>query len=533
MGFTRILAANHKISASALFLLLFFFLLPSASASAEPGGALEIIGPGVETPGTFKLSELEAREQYEHIYSAVNTYPTKQWYVARGVLLKDLLGSLGLRDEATLIRFYSQDGYDVVFTVQELLVDKRYYFPKLKDNHPSDGSVPGSSEDAEEVETILALVSAEGSDNPEHMNTKDTLQLILGQRAVTEQVSTLFVKNINKIEVLTKELEQWDRPRMNVPEGFVLPPGAKLILQNKNSDTDKIYYTIDGSPPTVDSPMFNWSASRWWPLRGDLDKINAPLKITDDILKDHDKQTLTIKARTIGPGKKDSDIVTFTFYIDPDAVDPTLETGGPTTGVFLDRQEIELPVGGTFQLEARVEPFNADNKHLIWRSNDTTVAVVDTQGLVTMVGTGSAVITVETVEGGHRATCLINGTGGEEEDKIEVEEYLVEGDNNVKADPVEGGGVDPAETAPSPVSDERLSTDRWQYLISRDELSSPTIDGTPGKEQAPLGQQIFAMSVVNPTPLQADNHELSTTLIFLFLLLSGAGIKYSEYVKEL
>ncbi len=62
--------------------------------------------------------------------------------MARGVKLRDLLALAGLREEATLVRFYSRDGYDVTFTVKELLADRRYYFPGLKENHPSDGSIP-------------------------------------------------------------------------------------------------------------------------------------------------------------------------------------------------------------------------------------------------------------------------------------------------------------------------------------------------------------------------------------------------------
>jgi len=45
-----------------------------------------------------------------------------------------------------------------------------------------------------------------------------------------------------------------------------------------------------------------------------------------------------------------------------------------------------------------VEPFNAVNKKVTWHSSDTSVATVDTRGLVTVVGPGTAVVTVETVE---------------------------------------------------------------------------------------------------------------------------------------
>jgi len=61
--------------------------------------------------------------------------------------------------------------------------------------------------------------------------------------------------------------------------------------------------------------MFNWSASRWWPLRGDLDKVNSPIKITKDTVYDSGRQNVVvIKARTIGPGKKDSDVVNLYLY---------------------------------------------------------------------------------------------------------------------------------------------------------------------------------------------------------------------------
>ena len=51
-----------------------------------------------------------------------------------------------------------------------------------------------------------------------------------------------------------------------------------VTLSNLNSDDDKIYYTIDGSIPTLNSPMYNWIASRWWSARTDvLGTINHPI----------------------------------------------------------------------------------------------------------------------------------------------------------------------------------------------------------------------------------------------------------------
>ena len=133
--------------------------------------------------------------------SMVNTYPTKKWYTAKGVRLRELLALAGFKkEEAQLIRFVSRDGYEVTLTVKELLKDKRYYFPGLKENHPHDGSIPGSAEGKLEVEPIIAMYSVEGSNDPEHMNDKDSLHLIFGQRAVTEQTCNLFLKHISKMK---------------------------------------------------------------------------------------------------------------------------------------------------------------------------------------------------------------------------------------------------------------------------------------------------------------------------------------------
>jgi len=201
-----------------------------------------------------------------------------------------------------------------------MLKDPRYCFPGLQENSINDGSIPGSIEGAEEVEPILALLTAEGSNNSEEMNDMNALQLICGQRAVSEQTNNLFLKYINKIEVLTTEPLQWDNPRVNIGSGEV-PAGTLLELNTKGNDTDKIYFTTDGSTPTINSPMFNWSAKRWWSQRPDsLGSINKPIEI---------KEGTVIKAITIGPGKADSEVVTFIYQIgDPDQPQIPGSTGG-------------------------------------------------------------------------------------------------------------------------------------------------------------------------------------------------------------
>lgn len=282
------------------------FCLAAPAALAGEDVALQITGEGVATPTAFTQAQLQAMEQYQHVYSAINTWPTKKWYVGKGVKLTDLLNLAGIKEEAALIKFTSLDSFAVTLTVQELCRDKRYHFPQLKDNDPNLGQIPGSPDGAEEVEPILALASAEGTNDPLYMNSTSALLLMLGQRAITEQTGNLFVKNIVQIEVLNTEPEKWDEPKADPDSGSVAP-GTLVKLSNLRSDDDKIYYTIDGSDPTVNSPMFNWIASRWWSSRAEeLDSINHPIEVAKD---------MSVKAITIGPGKKNSEIVTFSYQV--------------------------------------------------------------------------------------------------------------------------------------------------------------------------------------------------------------------------
>ena len=575
------------ISATALLLLTFVFnLIASAPAFAE-NVALEIFGEGVTTPLELTQAELEAMEQYEHVYSTINTWPTKRWYIARGVKLRDLLSLAGFKEtEATLIKFIAADDYEMTLTVKELLVDKRYYFPGLKENHPTEGSIPGSPEGAVEVEPIISLVAAEDSEDPEEMDDRNAPMLVLGQRAVTEQTWLLFVKYVKKIEVLNTPLEKWDAPKVNVPDGMALPPGTQLKLENKDTDADKIYYTTDGSEPTLDSPMFNWSARRWWEQRGDVDSINIPLEIVKEMISDNvgGRDVVVLKMKTIGPGKEDSEVATYTFYIDPEADDPTEIPGGPPSGVFLDRNALELPVGHTYRLQATVEPFNATNKDVIWRSSDTSVATVDTRGLVTVVGSGTAVITVETVDGSYTATCVINGPDGEaeepgmaaaeennppeEEKPEEPPESLPEVDERHLAEEDVGAFLSTAVKEPenpaqkpaqedttgpeypeeeetvsltsTPENELPLPEGNWQYLAKKEELAAAFTRGDESLDQpesSPPEVQVFEMSldyiVPLPLPEQQKDLDLFTAAVFLILILSGARKKYREYVKEL
>ena len=67
-----------------------------------------------------------------------------------------------------------------------------------------------------------------------------------------------------------------------------------------------------------------------------------------------------------------------------------------------------MQVGETLQLTATVLPNDATNKTLTWTTSNPNVATVNSEGVVTAVGAGSATITAKTTDGSNlSATCTV------------------------------------------------------------------------------------------------------------------------------
>ena len=103
------------------------------------------------------------------------------------------------------------------------------------------------------------------------------------------------------------------------------------------------------------------------------------------------------------------------------AEDDSVEVVVPVTGVTLDKTEATLKLKDTVKLNAIINPSNATNQDVIWTSSDDKVVSVDELGNVTALAEGNAIITVETVDGGYKATSNI---------KVVASETPGDGDNN-------------------------------------------------------------------------------------------------------
>lgn len=80
----------------------------------------------------------------------------------------------------------------------------------------------------------------------------------------------------------------------------------------------------------------------------------------------------------------------------------------PVTGITLNKYSLSIKTGSTEKLIPTVLPSNATNKSVVWSSDNSTVATVDTQGKITALKPGIALITVTTVDGSFTArSCVI------------------------------------------------------------------------------------------------------------------------------
>lgn len=88
-------------------------------------------------------------------------------------------------------------------------------------------------------------------------------------------------------------------------------------------------------------------------------------------------------------------------------VSPAPATRIPVGGVTVSSPTATLTISTPLQLVVAFNPSNASDKVLFWSSSNTNVAVVDSNGLVTPIGPGTATITGTTRDGGFQVTTVV------------------------------------------------------------------------------------------------------------------------------
>jgi hypothetical protein len=270
----------------------------NSGSQAEAGEILTIKGNGVEKEISFTRAELEAMSQEREIFSVVSDWPGNLFVAAQGVPLRILLEKAEMKPGVQMITFRGSDGYRIDFTADELLNETRYYFPNLLES---------STDGKKEAQPIIALQRVEDDDDYAKMSDRDTPVLCFGQRALTEQILCEYVKRLKTITVTTDTPDQWEQPSVKIIDpdtrqeiaapGGKIKKGSEVVLES--DPKVKVYYTIDGAAPDLESKIYNVSFH--------VPTLNKPIIIESDTV---------IKAKTVGWGKRDSEAATFTFIVD-------------------------------------------------------------------------------------------------------------------------------------------------------------------------------------------------------------------------
>ncbi|MDO4797963.1 MAG: Ig-like domain-containing protein [Coriobacteriales bacterium] len=113
---------------------------------------------------------------------------------------------------------------------------------------------------------------------------------------------------------------------------------------------------------------------------------------------------LTVMADDAAPGTD----VTSTFATDHTQKWVHIQKVIPVDSVSLDKTSATLTVGDTETLTATIDPEDATNKTVTWKSGNEHVATVDENGMVTAVGVGTATITVTSnADNTKSASCTV------------------------------------------------------------------------------------------------------------------------------
>lgn len=146
------------------------------------------------------------------------------------------------------------------------------------------------------------------------------------------------------------------------------------------------------------------------------------------------------------------------------------------TGIFLDQSEIYMQVGDTFQINATVEPDDANDKTISYRSTDTLVANIQEKGIITALKEGTATVTASSNQNPSvQVECKVNVVRAMDDSEIHF-------DSSLTVNSLEISGIDYNANTVVDIK-EKITTDLEIEIVNyKDEVLQETdIVGTGSK----------------------------------------------------
>lgn len=153
-----------------------------------------------------------------------------------------------------------------------------------------------------------------------------------------------------------------------------------------------------------------------------------------------------------------------------------LPTYNKVKGINIDKKELYIPIGESFKINAYVEPENADNPKIIFKSNNTEIATINENGVITVQQEGETTIYAISEENENiKAECKITVVRKMEESEVQFNSPL-------KLNNLDVSGIDYTQNTVGDIKQKINSNLEIQIVNSNDEiLANDTIIGTGSK----------------------------------------------------
>ena len=284
-----------------------------------------------------------------------------------------------------------------------------------------DPEVANNDPDAPQVELeILSRISAEVSivstvESSDITYGGEIIQIIDGEeRGVKYSFTTESLDDNHRFSWLTENLQpnstyvarafitNGRNKKYSASKTYSTPSTSKPTLSSVTQDSESLVASIvDNGGRTIEDVGFVIGDT---PDRKELmrkEKIPAAAQT---------KERFSLPLNSLPGGK--------TLYVIAYAIDNQEDTGysstplevfvpQPVTSIILNCEEMTLVEGTTAQIEADVQPENATDKSITWKSSDNEVATVE-EGNVTAIKEGTAIITASAGE--KSASCTVTVT---------------------------------------------------------------------------------------------------------------------------